>query len=129
HRWASVSDLFFDTGIQCTYGIGLVKRFLFAESGCTNHKDDKEMNCLMFVLMLCAQECLTIHQQNTANSLKIEELDSLTFSTERAEMKLHTTFGAYPFSFAAVDSLSFSGIDDTVRIDFDGSRVSVRNPF
>lgn len=27
------------------------------------------------------------------------------------------------------DSLSFSGIDDTVRIDFDGSRVSVRNPF
>lgn len=29
----------------------------------------------------------------------------------------------------SVDSLSFSGIDDTVRIDFDGSRVSVRNPF
>lgn len=87
------------------------------------------MNCLMLVLMLCAQECLTIHQQNTAKSLKIEELDSLTFSTERAEMKLHTAFGDYPFSFTAVDSLSFSGIDDTVRIVFDGSSVFVRNPF
>jgi hypothetical protein len=85
---------------------------------------------LALCLTLSAQEKMYIHKSDGITlGAMIAKTDSIYFNQDRttAYFKVGKTIAQYPVS--GIDSLSFGANSSTVSVIYNGSAVSVLNPF
>lgn len=92
---------------------------------------------ILLVCLVCtagvlpAQDQLfTIHQKDgTAPSFLTSKMDSVTFSSDQLQMRVHLEERVWDYQVTDIDSLTFSDPVDYVKVIWDGAKVQVINPY
>lgn len=91
------------------------------------------LTALIFsVISLVAADYLFIHlKNNTVVALDMTSLDSIAFTSGQSELAVYrNTQSANVYPIAAIDSITFASMtDETIRIIYYGTNVSIINPF
>ena len=91
------------------------------------------LTALIFsVISLVAADYLFIHlKNNTVVALDMTSLDSIAFTSEQSELAVYrNTQSANVYPIAEIDSITFASMtDETIRIIYYGTNVSIINPF
>lgn len=87
---------------------------------------------LITVIALFATDYLIIYQKDsTATYINRATIDSIKFSTDQTQLLTHISSNVTNYTLSNIDSILFATIasDETIRIIYNGSSVSVTNPF